>query len=85
MRSPRLNRRIWGRPGDEACLYGGEGSLLAVRLVHAGEGGRGERKSAGGETCPMRERASVGRGSLLAMRAVHAGEGERGERGVCWR
>jgi len=30
----------------------GFGGDLAMRLVHAGEGGRGERESAGGETCP---------------------------------
>jgi len=38
------------------------GSLLAMRPVHAGEGERGERESAGDETCPMRGRVRVGRG-----------------------
>jgi len=43
----------------------GFGGDLAMRLVHAGEGGRGAR----------------GEGSLVAMRPVHAGKGEGGERG----
>jgi len=47
----------------------GRGSLLAVRPVHAREGGCGERGSAGDETLSMRGRAGVA----------------RGERGVWWR
>ena len=64
-----------------------EGSLLAVRLVHAGEAsvGRGVGKRTLSRT---HGRKRIGRrdgeGSLLAMRSVHAGEGERGEMGVCW-
>jgi len=58
----------------------GEESLLAARGVHAREGERGERESAGGETCPMRGRAGVGRGGPVAMGPVQAGGGEpRGE------
>ena len=52
-----------------------------MRLVHAGEGGRGERESAGGETCPCGGGRVWGEGSLLAKRPVHAGEGGRGGRG----
>ena len=62
----------------------GEESLLAARGVHAREGERGERESAGGETCPMRGRAGVGRGRLLAMRPVPCGGGRVWGGGVCW-
>jgi len=55
-----------------------EGSLLVRRPVHAGEGERGERESAGGEICPCGGGRAWGEGSLLAMRLVHAGEGEGG-------
>ena len=71
--------------GGETCPCGGEGSLLAMRPVHAGEGERGERRVCWRGDLSMQGRARVGRGSLLAMRPVHAGEGGRGERGVCWR
>ena len=74
----------------------GEGSLLAMRPVHAGEGGRGKRGVCWRGDLSMRGRARVrkgesaggetcpcgGEGSLLAMRPVHAGEGERGERSL---
>ena len=73
--------------GGETCPCGGEGSLLAMRPVHAGEGERGERESAGGETCPMRGRAGVGRG--IGKRTLSRTHGRKRlggamERGVCW-
>ena len=62
----------------------GEGSLLAMRPVHAGEGERGEREVCWRGDLSMRGGRVRGERSLLAKRPVHAGEGQCGRRGVCW-
>ena len=58
----------------------GEGSLLAMRPVHAGEGERGEREVCWRGDLSMRGGRVRGERSLLAKRPVHAGESVRGER-----